>query len=306
MAEEAENNVEETNENEEIASLDDIEETILEEEQSANTDNDAEETESDETDEEAEDNEDAEDDTDEQEELPEPEKNKDVDKSFLDYENEDAYIMDKLPTIKVYGQDGEDGDVKEFEIKTATELPDDFIPRSYKDAQVLSEQLADQRKQAEKLLEEYRYGSLEARNDEFRAELEASWEVEIDELTKAGELPTIKVKQDDPNYFEDPGVKAVADVIEFMGQMNDELNKKNAPYRVQSFAQAKTLLDAQKLKEGDKAEIKQEAELRKVKGGMVSSSSSNSAPRQSNASPYYTRGDDLEDVASKVLDDLMS
>lgn len=310
MDKEKDDVTEEVTEENIIKTLDEIEEEVLAETAAeTETDKETEEVLSDlkEDDEEYDDEEENKDDEETTEEEPEEEvAEENVDKTILDYASVDEYVLDKLPTIKVYGQEGEDEETKEFEIKTAEDLPDDFVPRSYKDQSILNKQLAKQEILAEKLSNEYETNISEAKNVSFREELENAWEREIAEAVDAGELPAIKAKEGSKDYWEDEGVKAVADVIQFMGKENERLAKLNAPYRIQSFMHAKQLMDATNLQTETKQEEKRQSDIRKVKGGMVASSSSNSAPKQPTASPYYQRGDDIETVASKALDDLLN
>jgi len=304
MNEDNKETAEEQSAPEQTKSMDQIEEELIDEESAEEPEAADEESADDGAGEDAEETEEEEAEEEVKQEEP-PAKDPEVDKSLLDYKDQAEYVYDKLPTIKVMGQESDGSELKEFEIKSGAELPDGFVPRSYKDAQILSEQLADQRMAAQKLAGEYDNGVIDVRNTEYKEQIEAAWNTEIEAATKEGELPAIKAKEGDKDYWEDEGVKAVANVIEFMANENERLAKINAPYRVQSFTQAKQLYDISEAKQKEVADNKQDAQVRKQRGSMVSSSSSNSAPKQQ-TSQYYTRGDDLEDVATKALDDLLS
>lgn len=245
--------------------------------------------------------------TDEEDEEDEEEEKLEVppvDKKILESGSEESYIYDNLEEITVKGQD-EDGNVIEHTIKIASDLPDNFQPNTYKDQQLLNEKLATQRLLADKLSKEYQTNQQNADIEAEREIVQASWENELSEMHKSGELPEIKVKEGDKDYWEDEGVKAVAEIVDYMTKENDRLAKAESPYRLQSLQQAKRLFDVEKSKEEDKAQDSREAQIRKQKGSMVSSSGSNSGQRNS-PNPYYAAGDDLETVATKAIDDIMA
>lgn len=242
------------------------------------------------------------------------------DKEIVKFESAEEYIAEKLPEIVVRGYEEQDedgnpsGEVKEFKIKTSSDLPDKFTPATYKEQNRISEALAEQIQNKTKLSEEWKSEKDKEGLATSQAKVAESFNNEVEQMQQDGDIPKIKAKEGDKAYFEDPGVKAVADIVDYMMKENKRLEKIGSPYRVQSIKQAQMLMNADKStpknKDADKkAKEKAEAAKRKAKGGKVGSSAKNNDGKGAGATQadgLYQPGDSLEDVASKAIDELQA
>ncbi len=176
------------------------------------------------------------------------------------------YVNEKLQDVEVWGREGEDGKIQKFSVKSAYDLPEDFIPRSYKDQQIQAQQFAKQDRLISKFEDEYAGVQADNVRAEQQAQLEASWSVELKSAQAEGRIPAVKVEK--PG---DPGFDKAAEVIEYMRLENEKLAKINAPYRVQSFTQALNLYEANGLKAAQAETQTKEDALQSKKGSMVGS-----------------------------------
>ena len=232
----------------------------------------------------------------------EPEEKKEY-ANITDYTDATEYVKDKLPEIEVKGRIGDDGELTTFKIKTAADLPDDFVPESYKSQTLLNEALTKNATAAEGLIREYADAKANADTEKFKQNFENSIVKEIDTLMSEGRIPEIKAKENTDAYADDPGVKRTAQVIEHMQKENLRLAKAGSPYRVQSFTQALDLLEAKELKDQQQqAKKKEDAEIKK-RGDMVGSGKGEAA---SNQTPRVRPGESIDDIVSRHYNDLDS
>lgn len=201
-----------------------------------------------------------------------------------------TYVNEKLPDVEVWGRDGEGGKVEKFTVKSAFDLPDNFIPRSYKDQQIQGQQFAKQDRLTANLETEYADTQENNRKAEEQAQLEASWAVELKGAQASGRIP--KVVKEVPG---DAGFDKAAEVIEYMKTANEQLAKINAPYRVQSFTQALDLYEADALKTSKVEETNAEDALKSKKGSMIGSGRGT----KDQYSKLPTAGTKLEDVLAE-------
>lgn len=174
------------------------------------------------------------------------------------------FVDEKLSDIEVWGRDGEGGKIQKFTVKTAFDLPDDFIPRSYKDQQIQGQQFAKQDRLIAKLEDDYSQIQEDNLKAENQRQLEASWSVELQGAQASGRIP--KVEKEAPG---DAGFDKAAEVIEFMKVENEKLSSINAPYRIQSFTQALDLYEANSLKTSNEEKVTKEDALKSKRGSVV-------------------------------------
>lgn len=200
------------------------------------------------------------------------------------------YVNTKLGDVEVWGREGEEGKIQKFTVKSAYDLPEDFIPRSYKDQQIQSQQFAKQDRLISKYEDEYTTTQANNLRAEQQAQLEASWSVELKAAQSTGRIP--KVEKESPG---DPGFDKAAEVIEYMRQENQKLSKFNAPYRIQSFTQALDLYEANGLKNAKVEEQTKEDELKSKKGSMVGGG----RPAKDQFSQLPKAGTKLDDILAE-------
>lgn len=223
--------------------------------------------------------------------------------SIADYADASEYVKDKLPEIEVKGRIGDDGELTTFKVKTAADLPDDFVPESYKSQTLLNEALTKNANAAEGLIREYADSKANADTEKFKQDFENSIIKEIDAAMTDGRIPEIKAKENTKEYSEDPGVKRTAQVIEHMQKENVRLAKAGSPYRVQSFTQALDLLEAQELKQQQKQQKAKEDDIIKKRGDMVGGGKGEAA---SDSTPRIRPGESIDDIVSRHYNDLDS
>lgn len=201
-----------------------------------------------------------------------------------------TFVDEKLPDVEVWGRDGEGNKVQKFIVKSAFDLPDDFIPRSYKDQQIQGQQFAKQDRLQAKLEDDFIQIQADNQRAESQRQLEASWSIELKGAQASGRIP--EVKKEAPG---DPGFDKASEVIEFMKVENDKLSSINAPYRIQSFTQALDLYEANSLKTNNEEKVSAEDAKKSKQGSMIGGGRST----KDNFSQVPKAGTKLEDILAE-------
>lgn len=155
-----------------------------------------------------------------------------------------VYAYEQMPEIKVQGRVGK-GELQEFTIKTADDLPDGFRFADAKAQAQFNAALTQNMGIAQELINEatqYNTG-LAAQNE--RRTLLVSQKSEVDQLIKDGKLPAIGLKPTDANFMQDPGAQRAQQVLDHMKEMNEEFKKMGSNQVVTSVALALRDLEAQ-------------------------------------------------------------
>lgn len=173
---------------------------------------------------------------------------------------EAKYIVDNLPFMTARLKDGEG--VKEVQVKSWTQLPDDLEFATKRDELAFTNALTAQENRARDLQQKFQATQRDSDAKEFeRLESEAIRE-DIARLQKTGDLPKFKAKVDDPGFAKDPATVEVQKVLDYMNERNQHYLKEyeqGRPYRHIGFEEAYHMYDrkpaAQKVEDDERREI---------------------------------------------------
>ena len=170
------------------------------------------------------------------------------------------YAYENMPEIKVVGKEGNKGELKEYSVKTADDLPDDFKFANAKEQARFNSALAQNTQIATELINDAKQfnAGREAQNE--RRTLLVGQKTELDSLIAAGKMPAIAAKPTDPNFMQDPGAQRAQQVLDHMKAMNEEFKQSGSTQVVTSVALALRDLEA-----------KEAIEARDARMGTISS-----------------------------------
>lgn len=160
-----------------------------------------------------------------------------------------VYAYENLDSIKVQGKEGRSGEVKTFEVKTADDLPDNFIFASAKEQAQFNQSLQQNMSAAQGLINEANQYNDTRRTNLEKQELAVAQKGEIDKLQADGRLPKFGLKPTDANFMEDPGAKRAQEVLNHMKEINGEYEKAGSSQRITSVALALDLLEAKEIRD---------------------------------------------------------
>lgn len=155
-----------------------------------------------------------------------------------------VYAYENMPDIKVVGKEGNKGELKEYLIKTADDLPDDFKFANAKEQARFNSALAQNTQIATELTNDAKQFNATRTAESERRTILVSQKTELDSLIASGKLPEIKLKHTDPNFMQDPGAVRAKEVIDHMKTMNKEFADAGVNQTVTSVALALRDLEA--------------------------------------------------------------
>lgn len=154
-----------------------------------------------------------------------------------------VYAYENMPEIKVLGREG-NGAVKEFVVKTADDLPENFKFANAKAMAEFNSSLAQNTQIAAQLVNEAKQYNQEKTEQNERRTILVNQKSEIDKLIADGKLPEMKLKHTDPNFMQDPGAQRAKQVLDHMNKMNQEFKEAGINQTVTSVALALRDLEA--------------------------------------------------------------
>ncbi len=198
----------------------------------------------------------------EEPETPKPKKPEanEIDTSGLDPEAK--YIVDNLPYIVARVKDGDN--VKELQIKSWTQLPDDVQFATKRDEMAFMNSLTAQENRALKLQEKFQQSQQQTQAKDFEERENTGIREDIAELQRDGDLPKFKAKIDSPEFDKDPATKEVQTVMDFMNERNEQFLKEynqGRPFKHIGFKEAFYMY--QRKNPGRSTEQEQEDKTRK-------------------------------------------
>lgn len=152
---------------------------------------------------------------------------------------EAKYIVDNLPYMAARIKDGDS--IKEVQVKSWTQLPDDVVFASKRDEMAFMNALTAQENRALSLQNQYQQTQSKQQAQDFEDRENESIQDDITELQKAGELPKFKVKTGDPDFDKDPATQEVQKVLDYMNERNEQYLKEynqGRPFRHLGFKDA--------------------------------------------------------------------
>lgn len=136
------------------------------------------------------------------------------------------YVVDRLPALTVRGKD------KTYQIKAAGQLPEDFEFATKREELVFNQALAAQEIKAQNLLNEYQAKQQQETFSKYNQQENEGIRHDIGDLQRENELPRFKYLPTDKRFNDDPAVKAVQEVMDYMNQKNEDYTKAKRPYRI--------------------------------------------------------------------------
>jgi len=166
-----------------------------------------------------------------------------------------VYAYENMPTITVQGKEGLKGEVKEYQVKTAEDLPADFRFANQVEQAKFSSALQQNMNIASELIAEANGHNEQRVAANSRREVLVGQKNEVDALIKAGKLPAITAKPTDPNFMQDPGAIRAQQVLDHMKEVNAANKAAGINQEITSVALGLQLLEAKEAIEGKNARM---------------------------------------------------
>ncbi len=147
------------------------------------------------------------------------------------------YIVDNLPNIQVRGRTSTNGNIRNFTVKAAGQLPETFEFASKRDELIFTQQIAAQELKAQQLQSTYQQDQQKQQAQKYSDQENTDIRSDIGDLQREGLLPKFKYAPNDRKFDSDPGVQAAQDVMDFMNEKNNDYAKQGKLYRI-SFRDA--------------------------------------------------------------------
>lgn len=188
-----------------------------------------------------------------------------------------VYAYEQLPEVTVRGTVG-DGEVKEYKVRTADDLPDGFAFTDAKAQAQFTSAMSQNMGLAQQSIQE-----AEAYNAERTQKLETQKVLvgqknELDAMIKEGLIPAMSAKPEDANFMDDPGAKRAQEVLNHMKTMNDEFAAAGIDQRVTSLRLALRDLQAKEAVAAQDARMGKISETRTDINSKVSGAGAGGAP----------------------------
>lgn len=200
------------------------------------------------------------------------------------------YVVDRLPVLSVRGKD------RTYQVKAAGQLPEDFEFASKREELIFNQSLAAQELKADKLLAEYNNNQQQETYRKYSDQENADIRHDIGDLQRENELPKFQYLSTDPKFNDDPAVKAVQEVMDYMNEKNQDYINKSKPYRI-TFRDAYQQMVRQIQKETptDTKQKKEDTERKNVSRSTSQGRSASSAPV---SKPVVSRN--MEELMAKL------
>lgn len=237
---------------------------------------------------------------DELEETPEVETPPSPEPTPANVEGMDAetkYIFDNLPNITARIKDG-DG-VKEIQLKSPTQLPENFEFASKRDEVLFMNAVSAQENRALQLQSTYQQQQQSTQNQQFEERENAMIRDDVAELQKEGELPKFKTQVGDPEFEKDPATQEVQKVLDFMEERNQQyLNDYNQgrPYRHIGFREAYYMFQ----RTGQSTQVAQQQEDRERKEIANRTTTPRGLVPTELKKPTVPRGTTVQDILNRI------
>jgi hypothetical protein len=163
----------------------------------------------------------------------------------------------------------EDAEGNKLKITKIEDLPEDFTPKNNR--QVI--EILDQLHKLEAKVAANKESALEQAEaqqvEEAKNQQMVAWDNEISELQKGGRLEKPKAAADSAKFLEDPAVKKVSDVFNFIAETNKARLEKGNPNMIKSFEDALDLFEAKEARERASKAAKADTATAKEKAGVI-------------------------------------
>jgi hypothetical protein len=200
------------------------------------------------------------------------------------------YVVERLPVLSVRGKD------RTYQVKAAGQLPEDFEFASKREELIFNQSLAAQELKADKLLAEYNNNQQQETFKKYSDQENTDIRHDIGDLQRENGLPRFKYLPTDSRFNDDPAVKAVQEVMDFMNEKNQDYINNSKPYRI-TFRDAydQMVTKIQKETPTDTKQKQEDSERKNVSRSTSQGRSASSAPV---SKPVVSRN--MEDLMSKI------
>lgn len=183
-----------------------------------------------------------------------------------------VYAYENMPSITVQGKEGVKGELKQYTVKTAEDLPADFRFANDVERVTFSSKLQQNMNIANDLITEANAHNSGRIEQNERRTILVGQKSEVDSLIAAGKLPAIGLKPTDPNFMQDPGAVRAQQVLDHMKEVNAANKAAGITQEITSVALGLQLLEAKEAIEGKQARMGTIADTRnsvnaKISGG---------------------------------------
>jgi len=155
-----------------------------------------------------------------------------------------VYAYENAPAITVVGKEGRSGEWKEYVVKSAEELPDNFVHKSAKTQAQFSTELNNTISQAQRLYQEAMDHNTNRTQYLERGQQAVARKTEIEALQTAGKLPAFTVKPGEAGFKDSPAAQRAQQVLDFMNTKNAEFKEQGINQEITSIGVALMLLEA--------------------------------------------------------------
>lgn len=205
------------------------------------------------------------------------------------------YVVDRLPVLTVRGKTA-DGATKNYQIKAAGQLPDDFEFTSKREELTFTQAIAAQEYKAQNLLNEYNTKQTAAQAKKYADQENTDIRKDMSDLQREKLLPMFTKRSNEKGFADDPGVKAAQEVMDYMNERNQAYTREGKLYRI-SYRDAFEQLAKREAQETPqvKAQAKEDAER---KGVSRQTAPGRGAP--ANPAPKARVSRSMEDLMAKI------
>lgn len=202
------------------------------------------------------------------------------------------YVVDRLPVLSVRGKD------RTYQVKAAGQLPEDFEFASKREELIFNQSLAAQELKADKLLAEYKNNQQTETYKKYSEQENADIRHDIGDLQRENELPKFQYLSTDKRFNDDPAVKAVQEIMDYMNEKNQDYINNQKPYRItfrDAYDQMVSKIQKDNAKGDNPAQKKEDAERKNVSRQTSQGRTASNAPV---SKPVVSRN--MEDLMAKI------
>lgn len=189
-----------------------------------------------------------------------------------------VYAYEAIPEITVQGKEGTKGEIKEYTVRTADDLPDDFRFANAKEQAKFNGALAQNMQLAQQAINEANEHNATRIAQNERRTLLVTQKTELDSLIESGKMPAITAKPGDANFMQDPGAVRAQAVLDHMNTINADYAARGINQKITSVEVALQLLEAKEAIEARDARMGKVTDTRNDISGKINGSGTSTPP----------------------------
>lgn len=166
-----------------------------------------------------------------------------------------VFAYENIPMITVRGKEGSKGEIKEYQVKTAEELPDNFVYANGKEQALFNQAATANVNSARQYISDAQNYNAE-RSIKLQTQQHAvAQKNEIEALQKDGKLPAFTKKPTDKDFMSDPAAIRTQEVLDFIKETNQGYKDANVNQEITSITVGLQLLEAKEAAEGKQTKV---------------------------------------------------